>query len=217
MPHPTISAAGMRVVKLLIGNPPQTVTDLIRAAQVTRTAVTEQLNELMAAGFVKRGTERLPGRGRPRHIYSATEAAQLLLFADKQGRVVPAVWRAIDGIGGKSLLQRVIRRVSRDLAGYYRGRITSRSPKERLKQLAKMLCDEGLLIETHEQNGHVMLRKRSCPFLSMYEENRSICCLDAELMSEVVGRRVRQTASRHDGAPCCTFEIAEEKKRKRKA
>lgn len=52
-------------MKLLVGNPPQTITDLIRAAGVTRTAVTEQLNELVAAGFVERSMERLSGRGRP--------------------------------------------------------------------------------------------------------------------------------------------------------
>jgi DeoR family transcriptional regulator, suf operon transcriptional repressor len=214
MPHATISAAGIRVVKLLVGKPPQTVNDLIERTHVTRTAVTEQLNELLAAGFVERGTQKLPGRGRPRHVYSATETAQLLLFADKQMRVVPAIWKALDGIGGKSLTQRVIRRVSRDLAKHYNEQITARSPRERLKQFAKLLAQEGLLIETHERNGQVVLRKRSCAFLSMYEEGRSICCLDAELMSEVVGCRVRQTASRHDGAPCCTFEIAGEKKRK---
>jgi len=216
MPNPTVSAAGMRVVKLLVGNPPQTVSDLIAATNVTRTAVTEQLNELLEAGFVQRGTERLPGRGRPRHVYSATEAALLLLFADKQRRVVPAMWHAIDQIGGKSLTQRVIRRVSRELAAYYKAQITASSPKERLKQFTKILCQEGVLVETRDANGHVVLRKRSCPFLSMFEENRSICCLDAEIMSEVVGRRVRQTASRHDGAPCCTFQIVEEKRRKRK-
>jgi len=216
MSHATISAAGMRLVNLLVGKPPQTVNELIRATEVTRTAVTEQLNELMAAGFVQRGTEKLPGRGRPRHVYSATEAAQLFLFADRQRRVVPAIWQAIEAIGGESLTQRVIHRVSRELAGHYRERVTARSPKERLKQLAKIFFEEGVVTETCEKNGHLLLRKRSCPFLSMFEQGRSICCLDAELMSETVGCRVQQTASRHDGAPCCTFELAEEKK-KRKA
>ena len=57
MPDAIISAAGLRIVKLLVGNPPQTVSDLIGATRVTRTAVTEQLNELVAAGYVERGHE----------------------------------------------------------------------------------------------------------------------------------------------------------------
>ena len=75
MADATVSAAGLRIVKLLVGNPPQTVSDLIDTTGVTRTAVTEQLNELVAAGFVERSTERLTGRGRPRHLYKATDAA----------------------------------------------------------------------------------------------------------------------------------------------
>ena len=45
MADATISAAGLRIAKLLVGHPPQTVSDLLDAAGVTRTAVTEQLNE----------------------------------------------------------------------------------------------------------------------------------------------------------------------------
>ena len=101
----TISPAGLRIMKLLVGNPPQTVAELIRAAGVTRTAVTEQLNELVAAGFVERDTQRLPGRGRPRHLYRATDAALVLLFASNQRLVVPAIWRAILDVGGEELTQ----------------------------------------------------------------------------------------------------------------
>ena len=68
MVHATVTPAGLRVVKLLVGNPPQSIADLMDATGVTRTAVTEQLNELVAAGFVERRTERVAGRGRPRHL-----------------------------------------------------------------------------------------------------------------------------------------------------
>jgi predicted ArsR family transcriptional regulator len=56
-----------------------------------------------------------------------------------------------------------------------------------------------------------VLHKRSCPFLRMVDEKRSICCVDLEMMTAIVGKPVRRTACRHDGSPCCTFEVAEEK------
>ena len=90
----TISPAGLRVMKLLVGNPPQAVSDLIRATGVTRTAVTEQLSELAATGFVERATERLPGRGRPRHLYKATDAAMVLLMMASAYYTVRALERA---------------------------------------------------------------------------------------------------------------------------
>ena len=129
MPDATISAAGLRVMKLLVGNPPQTISDLIRAAGVTRTAVTEQLNELVAAGFVERSMERLLGRGRPRHRYKATDAALVLLFASNQHLVVPAIWRAIDEVGDEELANKIHQRVSHVLAEHYSARSPPKGPQ----------------------------------------------------------------------------------------
>lgn len=207
MPSAPVSAAGMRIIKLLIGNPPQTVADLIRATGVTRTAVTEQLNELVAAGFVERSTERLPGRGRPRHLYAATEAALLLLFTDSQRKVVPAIWRAVEEEGGTKLVNQIQQQVSQDLAEHYKDRIKANKPTERFRQLSELMREEGALVEMAENNGQMRLYKRSCPFVSMADEKLCICKVDRDIMSEVIGCHVRQTASRHRGDPCCVFEI----------
>ena len=198
----------MRVIKLLIGKPPQTVADLIRATGVTRTAVTEQLNELVAGGFAERSTERLAGRGRPRHLYSATDAALLLLFANNQRLLVPALWRAISEVGGEKLKDRVLERVSRELADHYSRRIDGKTPADRLRQMTELLCQDGDLVEIDEDpDGRLVMNKRSCGFFSMFEESRSVCCVDEAMMARVVGAPVRRTACRHDGAPCCRFEL----------
>lgn len=208
MPEATVSAAGMRIVRLLVGNPPLTVADLIHETGVTRTAVTEQLNELVAAGFVERTTERLPGRGRPRHLYRTTIAALLLLFASNQQVVVPAIWQAIGEVAGDDTTTRVLKRVTQILAGHYRPRITGRTAEERLRQITQVLADEGHLVEVlQEPDGQVVLRKRSCPFISMFEESRTVCGVDLELLSELVEAPVRRTACRHDGDPCCVFAV----------
>jgi len=143
----TVSPAAMRIVKLLVGNPPQTISDLIETTGVTRTAITEQLNELVAAGFVERTVERLHGRGRPRHLYRATPAALLLLFASNQRVVVPAMWQAIEELGGARLAEAVLDRVSALVAEHYRRRITAASPSDRLRELAELLTQEGGLVE----------------------------------------------------------------------
>ena len=203
MSEVTINAAGLRIVKLLVGRPPQTIFDLIRAAGVTRTAVAEQLNELAAAGFVEQHTQRLPGRGRPRHLYKATDAAMLLLFPGNQRLVVPAIWRAIFEIGGEDMIGKVVKRVGRALAERYSSRITAKRPQERLRQLIALLAAEGGLIDAVENaKGRLVLCKRSCPFISMVDERRSVCHVDREMIGAVVGRPVRQTACRHEGDPC---------------
>jgi DeoR family transcriptional regulator, suf operon transcriptional repressor len=207
----TINAAGLRVVKLLVGNPPQTIADLARAAGVTRTAVVEQLDELLAAGFVARETERLPGRGRPHHLYKATNTALALLLPGNQSVVVPAIWQAIREAGGDELVKKVVKRAGRTLAEHYNAKITAKKPQERLRQLIALMVAEGGLVDaTPDTKRKVGLRKRSCAFISMFDPSRTICQVDLEMLSAVVGRPVRQTACRHEGDPCCVFEIVSE-------
>ena len=207
LPDAIISAAGLRVIKLLVGNPPQTINDLVRVTGVTRTAVTEQLNELVTAGLVERGMERLRGRGRPRHLFSATPSALILLFASNQRLVVPAIWQAVAELGGTEMSHKVLTRVSQILAEHYKAKIAATEPKERLEQFIDLLRAEGGLLELRTEGGRLAMYKRSCPFISMFDDARNVCCVDLDMISEVVGVPVRQSACRHDGAPCCVFEL----------
>ncbi len=207
MMHPSVSPAGLRLVKLLVGNPPMTVVELMEASGVTRTAVTEQLGELTAGGFVERHLERLSGRGRPHHRYAATHAALLLLFADAQRLVVPAIWNAIDEVGGEALTRRVTSSAARQLAEHYGKRIQETDPQKRLAQMSAILHEEGALVEVIDENGSLVLRKRSCPFVRMLDDKHSVCRIDEEMMSAVIGHPVRRVEYRHGGDPCCTFEL----------
>ena len=206
----TLSPAGLRIVKLLVGQPPKTVAGLIRSTGVTRTAVTEQLNDLVAAGLIERSLERLPGRGRPRHVYRATDAA-LVLFANDQQMVMSALWRAIFDICGEDAAKKVLRRVSRAMSDYYSQKITAKRPVERLRQLISLFAGEGELVELAENhNGHCTLHRRSCPFASVADSRQVVCRIDQEMITAIVGRHVRRVACRRNGDPCCTFEIASE-------
>lgn len=202
-----VSAAGLRIIKLLVGNPPLSVSDLIKATGVTRTAVTEQLNELVNAGLVEQNAERLPGRGRPRHLYKTTDAALVLLSSANQRMVVPAIWQTLNEIGGEELTCKVLQRVSTLLADFYNNKITAKDPKARLRQVMELMIAEGGLMETKEENGQVMLYKRNCPFITMIDDNHTVCHIDLEMISQVVGAPIHRVACRHEGAPCCIVEL----------
>ena len=165
---------------------------------------------MASAGLIERTTERLPGRGRPRHRYTTTHAALLLLFATHERRLGPLVWRAIQSVCGDELAEKVLDELSQRLAERYRRRITETTPEGRLRQMNDLLSEEGVLVEVDEHDGNVTLRQRSCPFAMMFEETRMACCMDQMVMSHVVGKSVRRTSCRHDGDPCCVFEIVPE-------
>ena len=203
----TITAAGMRMIKLLAGQPSRTISELMSETNVTRTAITEQLRELEDAGYVLRTIEPLSGRGRPRHRYSATHAALVLLFASNQQVLVPAIWKAIHSAGGDKLTQKVRHGVRASLLEHYQSRITASDPQDRLAQYIAILEVEGGLVDLDIKADVISVSKRSCPFISMFETRRNVCTIDLELMSSIAGCPVRQVACRHDGDPCCRFEV----------
>lgn len=206
----TVTASGMRLVKLLVGKPPLGIAELTTAAGISRTAVSARLNELTAAGFVERRLEKSPHRGRPHNVYTTTNAALVLLFANHQRLVMPAIWKAIYQLGDEKLTNDLLDLVAAELAKHYRPMVTEREPKERLRQMQRLLRDEGGLVELGKgKHGQLIMQKRTCPFFVMADEKQSICMVDRKMMSLVVGLPVRRVASRHDGEPCCSFELEE--------
>ena len=202
-----ISTAGLRVLRLLVGNPPQTVAELTDQTRVTRTAVTEQLNELMAAGFVHRSVEKTSRRGRPRHLYSSTQSALELVFSSNLRVMAPAMLRAIIEIGGQEVTTQVLARVGEIIADHYRKDITAVDPAERLREFSELLNREGTLSDLEEHQGELVLRERICPFSEVVDGHREICEMEAKMISAVVGQPLELCDCRQDGCDSCTFQL----------
>jgi predicted ArsR family transcriptional regulator len=207
MARASISAAGMRIMRLLIGHPPQKMADLIEATGVTRTAITEQLNELIAAGYVEQSIERLPGRGRPRYLYAATEKALTHLFEGNQNLVVPAIWRAIDRCCGHDSTEKVADQVAEELANHFRKQMISDVPQERIREFVQLVSKDGRLVEFYHDNDEVLVHKLNCPFISMYDDSGMVCKIHQMAMCKLCGAKMVQIACRHEGAPCCVFKL----------
>lgn len=194
-------------MRLLIGQPPKTMSELIEVTGVTRTAISEQLNELISAGFILQKLERLPGRGRPRYLYSATEYAQKKLFEGYQSILVPAAWRAIKKHCGEEVVKNVVEEISTELAEHFNRQIESQVPEERLQEFTDIICRSGRLGACRIDREHSEYDKLCCPFVSMYDGSGIVCDIDRLAMSKIVKAPVERVGCRLEGAPCCTFRF----------
>jgi predicted ArsR family transcriptional regulator len=193
----------------LIGKPPQTITELVKALNVTRTAVTEQVNELVAIGFLEQRLEYNGSRGRPRYLFSATDLAMRKLFEGLQDVIVPSIWRAIRKRLGDQILNQICYDIANDLAVSYARQLTTSTPKERMYEFVSYLKRTGRLVECQECNGDIAIKKFNCPFISMVEDTRTACYIDQLCMQLLSGEEtsVELTENRLDGPTCCTFLI----------
>jgi len=205
-----ISEAGMRIMRLLIGYPPQLMNDLILKIGVTRTAITEQINELIEAGFVEQTLERVQGRGRPRFLYSATPLAHRQLFEGNQGVVVPAIWKALRRYCNPDTVMKICNDVAQDIADQFNPHIVATDPKERMRNFYHLTRDTGRLVQITDTGNEVSVSKLSCPFISMYDESGTVCMIDQLTMAKIVGPNVRRTAYRHENDTCCTYTVSDD-------
>lgn len=184
-----------------------TVCELVEKVGVTRTAVTEQLNELAVAGYVERTMLRSSKRGRPRHLYRATNLALQKLFVSCHALLVPAMQRAIVAIGNGPLLRKTVDHVSAEMADHYGRMIKSKKPVDRMRELAGLLSGEGVIVDFEQAEDVCRLRKRTCPFISMHDESDFVCLVDNEMISQVVERPIKQVHNRHEDGVYCAFEM----------
>lgn len=194
-----VSHAGMRILERLVGVTPQSIPELMQTLGVTRTAVTEQLNELVEARYVSRIPERAEHRGRPRFRYAVTPLAMTRFFPENHHLLVPAIWNSLLEIGGPELLHEVVEKTSEQLSSTCKCDLPWR---ERLAALV----ERGGFDECELQpDGSAILTKRTCRFFSMYEDSGTVCEIHLQTLCRILNVSVARVASRHEASPCCRF------------
>jgi predicted ArsR family transcriptional regulator len=185
------------------------MVELVKDLDVTRTAITVQLDELVNAGLVEQHLERSDRPGRPKYRFSATHHAISRVLGGLQSWLVPATWKAVKKHIDEDALQQICVEVATDLADPFIRQITAEEPAERLRQLAELQSQMGRLIEVKQQDNSVEVWKYSCPFATTIDENRIVCKIDLMALEIVAGKGsiVEQMQHRFDGHPCCVYRL----------
>ena len=183
-------------MKLLVGRPPQSITSLLRRRRNPHGGygATEQpgCRRLRRAAGAKAASRdgRTSSIGRPTR-------RRCCCLPTSSGCWCPRFGRRSDEVAGGELVRKIVSRVSRVLADHYGSQITAKRPRERLRQFARLLNEEGNMVELVDGGGgRLRLEKRSCPYFGVADPRRTPAT-DQELIGAVVGRPVRRTSCRH--------------------
>jgi len=194
------------VVDLLRGDTALGIGELAEHLGVTATAVRQRLDRLMRAGLVDRRAVARP-RGRPAHAYSLTASGRRL-GGDNFRDLAMVLWKEVRGITNESVRRGLLNRIAGALADSYRGRVTGRTPADRLAEVARVFADRDVACSV-ELGALPVLTSHSCPYPDLAEQDRAICAAERLMIQELVGTAVQLSECRLDGAPCCRFTAAE--------
>jgi predicted ArsR family transcriptional regulator len=187
---------------------PCSVAQLAAAMQVTATAVRQRLVRLLSQGDIERSTERA-SRGRPIHRYGLTDKGRRRAGANFADLAI-ALWEEIREIKDPEVRRGLLGRISGRLATLYAGQIHGSTLDERMESLAELFRERQIPFDIERSQDLPVLYARACPYPDLAERDRSVCAMEKNLFSELLGENVRLSNCRLDGHACCTFEPTRE-------
>ncbi len=182
-----------------------TADDIASKLGLTRSAVRVQIAAMQRDGVVVRAGKRA-GTTRPSHVFELTPEVEQLLskayipllthFVDVFSEALPS--DQVEGLlrqTGKALARELSATLQRDGDLPARAAIASEILNHHLGALTRV-----------ESNGHFVIRGAGCPLAALTGKHPAVCRAMETLVSEIVGRPVRECCDR-TGRPRCCFTI----------
>jgi predicted ArsR family transcriptional regulator len=197
-------ASDVGLLDLLRKSGPSSVAQLAAAMEVTATAVRQRLTRLLAQGDIERSTEHA-SRGRPVHRYALTEKGRRRAGANFADLAI-ALWEEIREIKDPEVRRGLLGRISGRMASLYATQIHGSTLDDRMESLAELFRERQIPFDVERSHDLPVLHARACPYPELAERDRSVCSMEKNLFSELLGENVRLSNCRLDGHNCCTFE-----------
>jgi predicted ArsR family transcriptional regulator len=187
-----------RIVTLL-RRASRTVDELAQALNLTDNAVRAHLATLERDGYVQQVGERR-GSGKPSFIYVLSPEAEQL-FPRAYGQVLRQLLEVLGGEMSTEEVEDLMRRTGRCVAEQHP--LPHGDLQSRLLVAVNVLNELGGLAELEERNGAYYIQGYSCPLAAVVPGHPEVCHLTESLLSELVGRPVKEYCDGNEPARCC--------------
>ena len=118
--------------------------------------------------------------------------------------------RATDG---NEKLHQLLHNVSERLAAPYKERVEGKAKAERVRETARIMEEQGCLVDVTEASGEFYIDEYTCPFPKTAERDRAVCALHVDFVRILSGDDARLTRSLLRGERACTYRIRPSAKR----
>jgi predicted ArsR family transcriptional regulator len=194
-----------RILEYLQRSGRATVKELGQLLGLTATGIRQHLTVLERDGLVSAREER--GRvGRPTLVYSLTNEADAL-FPKTYDVLASVLLEEIRATDGNEKLHSLLHNVAERLAAPYRDRVAGKPALERVNETARIMEEQGCVVDVSESEGEYFIDEYTCPFPKTAERDRAVCALHVDFVRILSGDDARLTRSLLRGERACTYRI----------
>jgi predicted ArsR family transcriptional regulator len=189
------------------------IGELTEKLGVTATAVRQRVERLLEMGLIDR-QKMVAGRGRPTYRYRLTVVGHRSAGANPVD-LADAMWREILLISDDDLRSKLLTAVAARLGRQYAAQVVSDQENDsfeaRLRKLSEMMSSQHMVAEVSHSGQLPVLDVAACPFPSLTDtsDERAMCRLEEQMISEALGQPVQLSSCRLDGDNCCQFSAVQ--------
>lgn len=207
--HPalaSLSPTRRELLNLLKKNGELSADDLALAVQLTPSAIRQQLTALQRDGLVT-FSELRGGRGRPRHRYRLTGAAEGLYpraYAEITNELLDYVGQADPELIDQVFQRRRQRRIDGAI-----GRLAGKDLAAKVTELANILDEDGYLAEAVPQtDGTFLIVEHNCAILGIALRYGQACGTEIDFIRTVLPEATVERATHMvQGAHNCSYVV----------
>ena len=198
------------VLNLLKRQGPLDASAVAEALGLTPAAIRLQLSHLEQDGLLAHRDE-VPsgaGRGRPRHVYELTPAADAL-FPKRYGDLTTELLGYLGGPGGAQVDELFEQRRQRRVAGAL-PRTADLPFDEQVAALTQILDEDGYLADAEKlPDGSWRITEHNCAILTVAHGFSQACTSELAFIRDALpGATVRRVAHLMDGAHVCAYVVS---------
>jgi DeoR family transcriptional regulator, suf operon transcriptional repressor len=179
------------------------------ALALTPAAIRLQLSHLEEDGLLVHRDDVTddPKRGRPRHVYELTSAAEAL-YPKRYGDLTTELLGYLGGSDSEQVDDLFEQRRRRRLHDA-EARLDSRSLEEKVNELTAILDEDGYLADVERlDDGGWRITEHNCAILSVAHGFRQACSSELSFIRDALpGADVQRVAHLMDGAHVCAYEV----------
>jgi len=201
-----IPEARREILKLLKRQGPLPVEDIADALEITVSGARQHLSGLEKDGVVTYQRIR-QGPGRPRHLYELTDEGDAL-FPRRYDELANELLGYVQEHDPTLLDQLFVRRAQRRIRGAQR-RLEGLSFPDKVRELAKILDDEGYYAELQDLGGgRFRIIERNCLVKDVAERYAQACTSELSFVRKVLPEaEVSRSTHVLNNQPCCAYDI----------
>ena len=195
------------VVRLLKLRGELTVEGLASELGISKVAVRRHLEQLELRGLVCYCAQRCE-RGRPRHVYSLTPAADTL-FPNTNANFACSLLEQIRASFGVAAVERLLHERADELIRSLAVELEGLSFAERVASIARRFNELGYVTEVEAlEDGSFRVVEHNCPTREVAEQFRQLCAEELRVYREASGAEVSRRCEITTGGARCEYRIA---------